>query len=91
MTKDTIISELFHRFRCAKRLLQIDHPTCGCGQPSVGCQKTFGTGLKEVVAPLCEQHWTKEVPPTIWRVRWDEWEDAGDLTYLIEQAEKESE
>jgi hypothetical protein len=56
MNKDEMIVELFFAFRYAKRLLQIDHLTCGCGAPSVGRHIVIGTGTHKIVVARCERH-----------------------------------
>ena len=81
MTKDQIIAELFFRFRCAKRLLQIDHPICQfCGNPSVGCHTAYLE--TQIIIGRCEEHWehVAGLSPILWRVRWDEMEDAKEIT-----------
>lgn len=83
MTKDQIIAELFFNFRIAKRLLEIDHPTCGCGKPSVGAHHTFDSNVKPAVAARCEEHWFEGKDPLRWAVRWDDWEEAEELDKAI--------
>src|SRR5437773_2293126 len=86
MNKDTAIAELFFRFRYAKRLLEIDHPTCSCGKPSVGCHSALATATQRVVIARCEEHWQELTSsPLVWRVRWDEMEDAAEISNLEDE------
>jgi HTH-type transcriptional regulator, competence development regulator len=87
MNKDTAIAELFFRFRIAKRLLQIDHPTCGCGKPSIGVHQTLGSEAKKIVDARCEDHWFTEKNPLRWAVRWDEMEDAAEMNSLEDETQ----
>lgn len=84
MNKDQIIAELFFEFRIAKRLLQIDHPICGCGKPSVGCV-VIDVGLKKVVDARCEEHWPTTHNPASWRTRWNYMEETSSIVPEGEQ------